>query len=527
MSTLARAERASALLTALRRLEGRATVGDVVTESGLPAEEVRAGLKTLLESHRGHLEVSEAGELVYDFDPALIERGHEPRIARVMRRVNKGLAAAFKAWIVIMLVVYFVVFVVLVVAALVASQRGGDSKGGGWGRGRHRGGLPLDPVFWYWIWGPRWRLGRPYYGHRWERSLGTDDRVPFYKKVFAFVFGPDRPRPTQRQLDRRKLRLIRARSGVLTPAELVQHTGSFFDEAKEEMARLLGAYDGEATVSPDGELVYAFPELMTTVRGERRPTEPPPSWLRLEPPLELTGNSAGANTLIAGMNAFTLVAAASAPWFIFPRLGLGGPAAFFGLVWVPVVFSVLFFAVPLLRMMGVRRENRRRGKRNVRRVLLAHVFRRALRREPVEVDVAHAFVQDKLPDASVPARTVQRLVDTLASQIGAEVEVSDDGRLLYRFRGIETQLVAAERVRRTLRLDERTVDRIVFSTSDDSEAAGERDLALFDEKIASETTDLSRYVPEVDRVDFEHEYELVAFDEALGRGERRRGAGAR
>ncbi|NIR78080.1 MAG: hypothetical protein GWO00_06765, partial [Gemmatimonadetes bacterium] len=120
-----------------------------------------------------------------------------------------------------------------------------------------------------------------------------------------------------------------------TTAELVEHTGSTFDEAEEEMARLLGAYDGEAAVSPEGELVYAFPDLMTTVRGKRRPREPDPAWLRLEPPRELTGNTAGANAVVAGMNAFTLVASATAPWFIFPRLGLGGTAAFVALVLVP------------------------------------------------------------------------------------------------------------------------------------------------------------------------------------------------
>ena len=99
-----------------------------------------------------------------------------------------------------MLVVYFAVFVALVVAALVAmASRGGDNRGrGGWGRPGRGGGVGRLPFgnfwLWYYIWTPRWRLGRPYYGRRWERTLPKEDRVPFYKKVFAFVFGPDRPR---------------------------------------------------------------------------------------------------------------------------------------------------------------------------------------------------------------------------------------------------------------------------------------------------------------------------------------------
>lgn len=517
MSSLALAERKSTILGSLRHLSGRATVGDVVAETGLPADDVRAGLKALLESHRGHLAVSEAGELVYEFDPSLIERGREPLLSRAWRALKKGTRAAFKGWIVVMLVVYFVVFVVLVIAAILAGQRGNSR--GGWGGGRRRhGGFHVNPIFWYWIWGPRWRLGRPYYGHRWERTLGTDDRVPFYKKVFAFVFGPDRPRPTQKQLDRGKLRLIRARNGVVTTAELVEHTGSTFDEAEEEMARLLGAYDGEAVVSPAGELVYAFPDLMTTASANRRPREPNPAWLRLEPPRELTGNTAGANAIVAGMNGFTLVAAATAPSFIFPRLGLGGTAAFVGLVLIPVVFSVLFFAGPLVRMAGVRLENRRRARRNVRRVVLRLVYERSLKGgEPVGVAEAHAFVSSKLADQRVSRHEVEKMLSRLATELDADVTVLDDGDARYRFDAIHDQFAASEIVRKKLRLEKRTIGDIVFSTSDSEERAAERDLELFDRELDAGDLDLARYLPAVDRIDYEHDFELVAFDEELGR----------
>ncbi|MBT8489272.1 MAG: hypothetical protein HKO77_06500, partial [Gemmatimonadetes bacterium] len=419
------------------------------------------------------------------------------------------------------LVVYFVVFVALVIAALVAGQRGGgDRKVGNIFGGRGRGGGLPNFWLWYWIWGPRWRLGRPYYGHRWERTLDRDDKVPFYKKVFAFVFGPARPAPTQKQLDRAKLRLIRARSGVISTADLVEHTGSGFDEAEEEMGRLLGAYDGEAAVSPDGELVYAFPDLMTTVRGGRKPKEPNPAWLRLEPELELTGNTPGANAVVVGMNAFTLAASATAPWFIFPRLGLGGTAAWVGLVLVPVIFSILFFAGPLVRMAGVGIENRRRAHRNVRRVLLGYVYRRALDGDDVGVAEAHAFVEGKLTDQLVRRAAVERVLDELATELNADVSVLDEGSVRYRFGAIPQQMAASESARRRLRLDERAVDDIVFSTADTPEEASRRDMELFDRELSPAELDLDRYLPSLDRVGYEHDFELVAFEEKL---ERRKG----
>ena len=513
------ADQQADILSTLRRLKGRGTVGDVVADSGLAGDDVRAGLKVLLESHRGHLEVSDSGELVYEFDPTLIERGSEPILSRLKRTVAAVLTKSFKAWIVITLVVYFVLFVVLVIAALLASQRGSDSRSGGWGgRGGHRGGRSHFPNiwFWYWIWGPRWRIGRPYYGHRWERTLDKEDKVPFYKKVFAFVFGPDRPKATQKQLDRSVLRLIRSRGGVITEAELVQHAALTATEAEEEMGRLLGSYDGEAAVSPDGELVYAFPQVMTSAHGRVAAREPNPAWLRLEYPLELTGNTAGANALVVGINAFNLLAAASAPWFIFPRLGLGGPAAFVGLVLVPVVFSALFFGVPLLRMLAVKLENRRRAERNVRRVLLGLVYRRSLGSgQGVDLDEAHRFVASRLENQVVSRESVERSLHDLASEWEGDVSVGDAGELLFSFPAIRRQFTASETVRQTLQLENRSLGDIVFSTSDTAEQASERDLALFDRTLKDGDVRLSQYLPSADRIAFEDDYEAVAFDEQL------------
>ena len=46
------------------------------------------------------------GELLYEFDPRLIERGTEPVLARMRRAATKVLTGGFKAWIVVMLVGY-------------------------------------------------------------------------------------------------------------------------------------------------------------------------------------------------------------------------------------------------------------------------------------------------------------------------------------------------------------------------------------------------------------------------------------
>jgi hypothetical protein len=298
---------------------------------------------------------------------------------------------------------------------------------------------------------------------------------------------------------------------------LVEHEGSTFAAAESEMARLVGAYDGEVAVSPDGELVYAFPDVMSTAHDQRSARAPNPAWLRLEYPRELTGNTPGANAAVAGMNAFTLVAAATSPLFIFPRLGLGGTAAFLGLVIVPVVFSVLFFAGPLVRMAGVALENRRRATRNVRRVLLGLVYKRSLEQgSPIALDEAHGFVKARLKEQDVSKGAVESVLHDLAAELDADVSTDEKGALHFAFPVIRRQFAASETVRDRLRLEKRQLGDIVYSTSDSAAEAGEREIALFDRELAGEAS-LDRYLPGLDRVAFEDDYEIVAFDEELKR----------
>jgi hypothetical protein len=537
---------ATPVLTALRRSKGRVTVGDVVSATGLPHAKVESTLKALLESRRGHLEVGETGALVYRFDPKLLQRDAEPFLSRLANRSWAAFREAFKVWIVLMLVVYFVVFVALLIAALVASQSrgGGRGRGRGFSLGRGRGGGFPNFWFWYFFWRPGWGWRRPYYGHRWEKRYGKrrgGEKVPFIKRVFAFVFGPDAPRPTQVQRDRSIVRLIRARRGVLTATELVQHTGLPLHEAEEEMARLMAAYDGDVRVSPDGSLAYIFPELMLSAGGKVSEKEPDPAWRRLEPAESWTGNEAKSNALIAGMNGFNLAAALTAPLFIFPQLGLAGPLAWIGLVWIPALFSTLFFAIPLLRFFGVQRRNRQRQERNLRKILLAQVFQASLAsRGPLwisqkgSVERARALLlpagkkvrrdrrdmeETNLPPELGWDRNFQRQLQQLTAEFDGEVEEEADGTAQYRFPELLRRFQGAEVLRQHLALDKQEIGEIVYSSDESREEADQREVEAFEREMERQK-ELERYLQDPDRLEYMDEFELVAFDEELKRGRR-------
>jgi hypothetical protein len=541
------------VLRALRKARGRVTLGDAVSATGLPSHEVEATLRALLETRKGHMEVGESGTLAYRFDPGLIERDAEPFFSKLSRKSWAVFKEVFKVWTVVMLVVYFVVFVALLIAAMMASQgKGGNrSRGRGISLGGGRGGGGFGNLWlWYFFWSPGWGWRRPYYGHRWEQQYGSTTgkgrgkgsgktKVPFIKKVFSFVFGPDAPRPTQAQKDRGVIRLIRARRGVLTAAELVQHTGLPLQEAEDEMTRIMVEQNGDVRVTRKGVLTYVFPELMVSALGTVSEREPDPAWRRLEPNEEVTGNEVTTNLMIGGINGFNLVAAATAPLYIFPRLGLGGPLAWIGLVWIPILFSTLFFAIPFLRGLTVRRRNNQRKKRNLRRVLLAQVLMASLSSKgPKWVSGAGALEHaralrlpstgksgrgsPKTPEPNIPAelgwdRGFENQLQQLTAEFDGEVEEAPDGSPRYRFPEIRSQFQGAEEMRHGLKLETQKLGDIVYSSDQTEEEANQRDGEAFDKEMERQD-DLERYLQAPDRVGYLDEFELVAFDEEMSQG---------
>lgn len=470
-------DRRAAVLEALRRLEGRATVADVAASTGMVRHDAEDTLRSLLATHRGHVEVGEAGDLVWAFEPKLLTRDHIPWSTRVRRSLGRFLRGAFKVWITLTLLVYFVVFVALAIAAIVVViARGGGDRDIDFRGGRH---FRLDWL-WFLFWAPDWRWGRPYYGDRYGRLHGPKARVPFYKKVFAFVFGPDEPVPTQEEQDRELLALVRARRGVITATELMLQTGDLPDRAHEELGRLMGAYEGDARATTDGEVVYVFPELMVSAHGRVTAEAPPPAWRRLLPKRSLTGNTKGTNAAIVGINLFNLVGAVAAGTVLMPTLGLGGPVAWTALVWLPLAFSGVFFGIPAFRRWRLRRENERRLAANVRRILLGRIAEasldgREVSRGELEAALAQALPTDP-PDPAMFEKVLRRLI----ADFDADVRIDAEGTEHFAFPAVRRAVEAGAGERATARLEEARVGTIVYSSADDPTEAARRELETFD-----------------------------------------------
>ena len=77
--------------------------------------------------------------------------------------------------------------------------------------------------------------------------------------------------------------------------------------------------------------------------------------------------------------------------------------------------------------------------------------------------------------------------------------------------------MASEALRKKLRLEDQRLGSTIYSSADSTAEADARDLANFDRELASAQPDLSGYLASPGRVDFEDDYEVVAFDEELER----------
>ncbi|MED5199359.1 MAG: hypothetical protein VYB51_06090, partial [Gemmatimonadota bacterium] len=112
---------------------------------------------------------------------------------------------------------------------------------------------------------------------------------------------------------------------------------------------------------------------------------------------------------------------------------------------------------------------------------------------------------------------VEAALHQLAAEFDADVSgwTPGEGSLRFSFPAIRKQFVASETVRRRLKLGDGKIGEVVYSSADSTEETSERDQAAFDRELAG--VDLTAYLPSPDRVGFEDEFEIVAFEEELKR----------
>ncbi|MBN9159605.1 MAG: hypothetical protein BGO98_49100 [Myxococcales bacterium 68-20] len=461
------------------------TVADASVASGLAARDAEAGLTWLTSEYRGHLRVTEDGDLVHLFPHGFTKPWEtQETLARVLSRFGAALVGAgrfiVRAWLLIVMVSYALLFAALLIGMTLARQGSSDRDDGP--------GVSIlgalfrmiaEAVFWtFHPFSPlyierRWTDAEV---HRRARER-PEEKVAFYEKVNRFVFGPTVPKEDPHAARAAILREIRAQRGRIGLADVMRVTGLPRDQADPLMARLMLDHDGTVDVSEGGGIVYTFEALRRTadeeprVHGDAKSARPPAAWDRLPKLPPLTGNPAGSNVLVALLNGFNLLASA---WAIQNHLTLSNLALLFDperprvlpddglplvLGAIPFVFSIVLFALPILRALFRSRQQKHIDEEHARLAVLREVVTRSSRKEPIADETLRAAVRVATGEEPTSKDITRRVVE-----LGGDVDVGPQGEVRYRFAELEAEAEALEEERERASEREARLGKVVFAS---------------------------------------------------------------
>lgn len=371
------------LTRAIERLDYRVTIGDVAAEAGLPLAEAQQGVLALATDVQAHLQVSESGEIAYVFpknlQAILLSKSWRLRLQHLWNRVWQVLfyliRISFGIMLILSLVLIVVAISILVIAA--SSSREGNDRDGGFG-GR-RGGMIFFPRIWF---GPDifWFFDFDYGRRRRQRSSGRDSDMNFLEAVFSFLFGDGNPNA---DLEERRWQsiasVIRANHGVVVAEQMAPFLGNLGDgwskDLEDYMIPLLCRFNGVPEVSPEGGIVYQFPELQ--VMAESRQSSKAPRFLQ-EYPRRFSQASSGQIMGAIGLGGANLIGALALGSLLTDQAlvaQIGGLVAFVNSIyWLLLGYGVAFLAVPLVRYFWVQRQNSKIQTRNQRRQARAELL---------------------------------------------------------------------------------------------------------------------------------------------------------
>ncbi len=479
------------------------TVADAAAKSGLALRDAERGLTYLGHEYRGHLRVSEEGELVHVFPTGFTKPWETTdSLQRAFSTAKKGFAGAMRfvvrAWLTIAIFGYVGIFLAVMIGLTLARQ-GGSDRDNGFPGGQVAAVLfrvLLDALFWTFhpfsplAVEPYGQSGYGYSGAR--RYQAPRDQTPFYEKVNRFVFGPTETPEDPREHERLIVAEIRAQKGRIGLADVMRVTGLSRDAADQRMARLMLDYDGDVAVSEGGGITYRFAALRKTADEHGSPVGPPPVWARTKELPRLTGNEMGTNVMVALLNGFNLLMSLvvlggnftlARIWNIWsmarhPDLGiepLGYDGVPLALGLVPLVFSLVIFALPLGRALlrpfeasAVAREN---GRRGLLRAILEHARARTPATEN-SLREAWSRAAGSRPSEAELSRAILDLggdVDLEASEhtkVRVGERTVEGSPVRYRFADLEAEAEALEDERSHASDQEAKLGKMVFTSED-------------------------------------------------------------
>lgn len=429
-------EQLNAIEKAVIKAKGKVSPADLSAETGFALDEVNVTLNRLLELYESKVAMDKAsGEIAFYFKYPLVKRGRKTikeYLFKVLVFLWKVFQTIYKASIAVILVVYAVIFTIILLFVL--SRGNNDNRKGG---SNIIGGI-FSAIFdgmriatisrsFHYASDP---TGLRYKEYDPEPNKGKS----FIQSVYHYVFGPETPKYDPLSDDKEAIAYLRNNNYKLTSAMLIALTGADYEEADSRLARYISKFDGEPYISTDGVLIVEFPRLANKVSNELKGGNIEYYKDEIEPPVEMTGNSSGKNVLISILNTFNLIMSL---YIIVNLSPIEELAVFlFVLGYFPLVFSLLFFIIPLIRIFYVNNKRAER-KRNIIRKKLIGAITNALELELTEKDLWH-YSKIEPEESSIAKNVLKKLL----VELNGELQLDENGNALYCFPRYSAEILA-------------------------------------------------------------------------------------
>jgi hypothetical protein len=453
---------------------GGATIADIVAKTALPINTVRELVPVAADEFSGRLEVTESGEILYSFPHGWSSKYHgfKALCRRAGETVFKGLktigAGIFKVWTGAMLLGYFILFVALALASVAlsvvisSSGRSSDTRGGGI---FFVGGL-FDIIIRIWFFS---EIAQPASG---RRPQSRAQRRWLHEAIFSFIFGDKYPEKATNiqgisvQERQAIIDFIQTYKGVISLPEFMIFTGLAPAEAETAITRFCLEYGGSPEVTDEGTIVYLFNDLLLNARHR------PGTGQSATKPLKVfSSNTKEMNRRFIMVNGFNLffglyflLSPVSSFLHAVTHIILEqfhfNPSSFItiGLGIVPVVFSVLFWLIPGLRSLHIKRDNEKIKQENLRKIGYSMIW-------DSPSDVQASAIKHSSPEC-MPEKIAEyqaQIIKEMSEYSPPEV-TAPNGVLLYHFPALKRERDVLNQYRDAIQSDRSALGGTVFDT---------------------------------------------------------------
>lgn len=351
------------LVQAIERLGYRVTVGDVAAQAGLRVATVEHQLLQLAVASQATLQVSDRGDLAFQFPHNLRQRlwrqSWQQQLQLLGQQLWRILFYLIRIAFGLGLLLSIGLFVVAIIAILIALSDSDVNIGGGDSGGSDSPSSSSGSGAWgdWWLWlsfdGPSGQQIEP-------RKLN------FLEGIFSFLFGDGDPN-VDREQQRWQLigARIRQQQGAVIAEQIQPYLDRPLDSAESEILPVLVRFDGQPRVSESGQLIYQFPALqVTATETEARSPLSRSLQERLWPFSQASRGQIIGAIALGGVN--LVLAAIFGGLLLLPEVArLGGVVALVaGLYDFLLIYAVSFLVVPAVRWFWIQRQNRTIRQRN-------------------------------------------------------------------------------------------------------------------------------------------------------------------